>query len=59
MLHTINDSFIIFAIKGWSATEKDIHDNAAAPNIAFVVIYFLYNLGGDIVGSAYNILLEG
>jgi len=50
----VENYFVLAALKGWVATQKDIHDHSERPNVTPLIIVSLENLGCNVVRGANN-----
>ena len=52
MLDLGEDVSVVLATERWPTAEEDVEDDSAAPNIAFFVVLFAQDFGGDVVSGA-------
>ena len=46
---------VILAIEGRVAAQEDVHDDTAAPDVAFAVVGLPYDFGSDVIRRAYGL----
>ncbi len=49
LLDFLENFLVVFASEGWVAAEQNIHDDATAPDVTFLVVSFHYNFGRNII----------
>ena len=54
LLHKSEDVTVLVCVEGRSATEHDVHDNAAAPDICSFRVSLRQHLRCDVIGRAHS-----